>query len=958
MGGITTGVGIFSGIDTASIIQQLLAIEARPRQLAQQRLFALQTQQAAYLDINSRLNALKTASSAFRTEKTFQSNKAVSSNGDVLTATANTSAAPGTYSFIVDQLVASQQLLSKGFGDQNSTAMGASSFTFESIDGHLDRDVSLSDLNGGDGVDRGKITLNDGSTVFTVDLSKSATVNEVLEAINKSGANVTARATDQGFVITHNAAGTVTIGNADDNETATSLGIVGSGTTITGSDVYTIADSTPLAALNDANGVYIKNKTGSGLSSFTIDVAGGSGGGGQSIKVYLGEVRADEDGDGKLEVVDAAESTLGGVLGRINDALEAAYGNANAKASISADGTSIELTDTEGRALAISGDTEGTAADLGLTGSGTGAIQGSRILSGINTTLVSTLNGGQGVGGDGQLTFTARDGTSFSVDVSGATTVQQILDTINNAGANGGAIVASLNQTGNGFLITDTTSGGGSFGVQGSLADNTADALGISTDADDAAAGYKNSGSLQHQYISGASLLANLNGGAGVGTGTFRITDSTGFTATIDIAEDTKTVADLIGEINSSLANVTARINDNGDGIVIEEDDDTSGALKIKIEDESGVVAKSLNLTGEATGVGDDNFIDGSYEQTVEFDAEDTLQDVANKINSAGVAMTATIINDGTGSTPFHLSLTSKASGVAGEQIVDTNGFDLGLETLSRGQDSKVFFGSSDPAKAVLLTSSTNTLDNVITGVSIDLASTSEDPIQLTISRDTATIETKVDDFVKSFNDLLDRIDFQTRYDSETETKGPLLGDGTLLGLRQSIYSALNSEAEGVTGSFSRLVEVGLTVGDGGKLQFDKERFRQALEQDPESVESLFAAYKLEEKDDTVTDPDGNDLDGITVNDPNAPDTFSELGVMGHLEQLAKRYIDTVNGVLTVRNRALDDQISIQQKRIDDFGVRLEAKQQQLEQQFLAMEQAIQGLQSQQQALGALGLLG
>ena len=34
---------------------------------------------------------------------------------------------------------------------------------------------------------------------------------------------------------------------------------------------------------------------------------------------------------------------------------------------------------------------------------------------------------------------------------------------------------------------------------------------------------------------------------------------------------------------------------------------------------------------------------------------------------------------------------------------------------------------STDPAEALLLTSSTNTLDSIVTGVSIDLKSTSED---------------------------------------------------------------------------------------------------------------------------------------------------------------------------------------------------------------------------------------
>ena len=53
--------------------------------------------------------------------------------------------------------------------------------------------------------------------------------------------------------------------------------------------------------------------------------------------------------------------------------------------------------------------------------------------------------------------------------------------------------------------------------------------------------------------------------------------------------------------------------------------------------------------------------------------------------------------------------------------VIDTNGFDLGLETLETGTDARVFLGSTDPAKAILLQSSTNTMDQVISGVTIDL---------------------------------------------------------------------------------------------------------------------------------------------------------------------------------------------------------------------------------------------
>ena len=45
-----------------------------------------------------------------------------------------------------------------------------------------------------------------------------------------------------------------------------------------------------------------------------------------------------------------------------------------------------------------------------------------------------------------------------------------------------------------------------------------------------------------------------------------------------------------------------------------------------------------------------------------------------------------------------------------------------------------VFFGSDDPATGLLITSSTNTLDDVIEGVTIDLLGASDDPVTITIA--------------------------------------------------------------------------------------------------------------------------------------------------------------------------------------------------------------------------------
>jgi flagellar hook-associated protein 2 len=429
------------------------------------------------------------------------------------------------------------------------------------------------------------------------------------------------------------------------------------------------------------------------------------------------------------------------------------------------------------------------------------------------------------------------------------------------------------------------------------------------------------------------------------------VTDSMGVRGEIEIKDTLKTVDDLVRHINNATTtDVKARINAEGDGIELY--DEAAGAGKIKVEDLSGVVAANLNIKGEAPGTGAANVIDGSFERTLTFAATDGLTQIAQKISAANVGVIASVINDGSGSAPFRLSLTARATGTSGRMIVDSGGFELGLNTLDQGQDARVFFGASDPARAVLLTSSRNTLDSVITGVTIDLASTSSEPVTLTVSRDTAAIETAVNVFLDSFNALADRIAAQTKYDKDTNTRGTLLGDSTALSLRGVLYSTANGRAQGLDGAFDRLVDVGITVGEGGKLKLDRDRLRQAMEQDFQSVADLFSTRELKPREPIELGT------GITVNNPDAPDEFLKLGVPGQLEHLANGYINTVDGVLTRRGRSLTDQIDLQTKRIADIDARLATRRGILERQFLAMEQAIGKLQAQQSSLGQISMLG
>lgn len=951
MGGITSSVGVFSGIDSGKLIEQLLAVEARPKELAKSRMAQFQLQQASYLDIASRITAIKTAAAGFRLNNTFQSKAATSSNDNVLKATADKEAVPGNYTFLVDRLVSTQQGLSRGFANKDLSGVGVTTLSFESAKARLDRDVELSELNDGQGVRRGRIIVTDSANrAATIDLSRATSVNDVLEAINANGtAQVTASVNGGRFVIRDNAGGAMTVADGAGSSMATSLGLAGVAAAdgkVTGDVVYRLSGATTLGSLNDGNGVAIRASTSNASSNFKISV------GSTQVGINLSDTW--DETKNPPEKNSGPVSDLAGVVSRINAAMTSA-GFTGITASIDGENNRLQIIDTTNtRTLSVIEGSDSTAADLGLptTISGT-MLFGTRVLAGMQTTMVKGLTGFAKATHDGMLNFKLHNDAEFSAAVDTSGTVQDMLAEIEEASKVGGVkrVRAELDARGTGVVITDLTSGAGKLKITGTSGQDAAAALGLSTGPTGQDGASKTSGNLQRQYMSRSTTLTSLNNGKGVGTGDFRITDATGASSLVRVSDATKTLGDLIDLINSRGLKVTASINSTGDGVSIREKlaaGETAGTQKLKVEEAGSAMAKALNLLGTASDLGASNAIDGSFERKVTLTGAETLQQLAEKINATKAGVTASIVRDGSGASPFRLSLTSNQTGSAGRFVIDTGTVDLGIATLDRGRDARVFFGSADAASGIAVTSTTNTIDSVLPGVKIDLKGTSDTPVNLSVASDVGGIETAIGVFVTSFNTAIDRIESQTKYDKDSNKRAALLGDSTMLELRSQLYATVQSVARGAVGQYTRLADVGITIGEGANLKLDSNRLREALANDPAAVEALFTAR-------TVADDRRIDLgDGVSVRNPAAGTTFTTLSVMGQMEELGKRYVEGTSAILFARQDQLRDQVKLQQSRIDAFDAKLEAKRQLLQTQFTNMEKSIGKMQNQQSALGSI----
>lgn len=1080
MGSISTGIGLISGINTAALIEQLLALEGKGKLPLQQKVASLAAKRTALLDVNSRLLNLKSAASKFRIQKVFQSALATSSDDSVLSAFADASTATGAYQFYVKRLAASNQLRTKGYATSDFTPLGLDSLSFEFGDIGVRRSIDLASLNGGNGVSRGKIVVTDKSgATATVDLSLATTLEEVVATINSNDdASVTASIEDERLVITDasGGAGQLKVANATGSTTASDLGIAATtaGDSITSSQIHTLGLNSALSQLNDGNGVLIRD----GVADFRLQLVGSVN---QTFNIDLGredapitaatklsdlnnglgvKINSTDAPDFKVitstgvtvdinlgksldesgQVEDEAVTTVGELINRVNDTLATALGvggasgveltlnadgsgfvltdnlsggehlrvigagpngdttaknlgiftgpmgsgpvingtdvpnkvetpraatiqdlidrinaqtDGNVVASINASGTGIALKSASGTDTvtvlggAIDGSSFGatigerTARDLGIFGLSGTDLDGTRVLAGANTLLVSTLNGGKGL--DHSSSLTVQDAAGNATTLGGLDvheTLEDLLTALNEGAAAANVQVTfGVSADNVSLTVTDTSNGtAGPLTVIGGVA--TALGIGGTPDNNNVIKG----STLQMKYVDYSTSLSSLNFGKGLGTGVFKLTDSAGNSATVDIDSASVTMYDVIQEINSRGLAIEARINESGDGILLIDTNPNQPTVLMKVEDTSGGVASTLGIKKSASELG--GSIEGSFERVVDLDPTDTLKTVVSKINAAGIAVSASVVNTGAGGTPFYLSISSTVGGKAGRMLMYTGGVDLGLTTISEGRDAEILFGNTDPAQGLVLRSSTNLFADVVGGLDVTALKASNSLVTVDVARDTATIKTSVNAFVTAFNDAIGRINDYDSYDVDTKKKGVLLGDPTLARARGLLYTTIQGKAKNVSGQYQYLSQVGIKVGKDGNLTFDEAKFDAAYAADPTSVEKLFATFEQETVSAETVAP------GVTVGSTKSVATA--LGFGDLIDKAMQAMTSTIDGAFTKASESFQSQIDRTNARITAFDAKLEARKTILQRQFAAMEDSLARMQSQQSALTSI----
>ena len=160
--------------------------------------------------------------------------------------------------------------------------------------------------------------------------------------------------------------------------------------------------------------------------------------------------------------------------------------------------------------------------------------------------------------------------------------------------------------------------------------------------------------------------------------------------------------------------------------------------------------------------------------------------------------------------------------------------------TIQPPQDAVIRFGASEGGGGLEITSSTNAFENLIDGVRLNVISTDEKPVTISIRGDTEKAKEAVLQFVTQFNSISALITELSKFEPENEFAGPLLGNRDITQIRNRLSELLIDPVKGLPKSANMLFSLGVKLNNKGILDADDAVLDKKIKDDFGLVADLF----------------------------------------------------------------------------------------------------------------------
>jgi flagellar hook-associated protein 2 len=295
-------------------------------------------------------------------------------------------------------------------------------------------------------------------------------------------------------------------------------------------------------------------------------------------------------------------------------------------------------------------------------------------------------------------------------------------------------------------------------------------------------------------------------------------------------------------------------VNSSDSSIVTASGTSTAPAGSYTVEVRALASAQKLASTafvGGSTavvGTGQLSFAANGTTFSVAIDStNNTVAGIRDAINAAtgNNSVQATIVQAVDGA---HLVLAATQTGSAGAIKVTAAGGDGGLAALVYDPGNSTTLSEIAPAQnadvrfdGYPISSSTNTVADVIDGVTLNLATAKVGTtVNITVANNSGPASTQIHAFVAAYNSLAKVMTGLGSYDATTKAAGPLLGDPTLRAIESALRNDLGRAVTGASPPYTSLASLGITTGQDGTLSIDETKLSAAVTANSDSLGKLF----------------------------------------------------------------------------------------------------------------------
>jgi flagellar hook-associated protein 2 len=229
----------------------------------------------------------------------------------------------------------------------------------------------------------------------------------------------------------------------------------------------------------------------------------------------------------------------------------------------------------------------------------------------------------------------------------------------------------------------------------------------------------------------------------------------------------------------------------------------------------------------------------GSDTITVGDNGVNSISDLANAINAAGLGVTANVITDASGS---RLSIVADSSGSAANFTVTSSDPDsFNLSEAVQGQNAGL------TVNGISISSASNTVTGAVPGLTLSLLSASPGTqVTLSVAPDTSQATAAINQFVSDYNTLISALNSQFTYTAGSG-QGVLADDPTVRNLQSELLQAIDytyAPSSGTT-TVPNLTALGISVQEDGTLSVNNTELQNALQNNFNDVQSFFQGTSL-----------------------------------------------------------------------------------------------------------------